>query len=133
MRCRAPKRRHGYTCAVQHPHCQRAVRRSFQKRDSSRHLNVSAHRTQACPGKFATVISTTTTNSNTGEDHSSSSHDPVHRPISCRHVILTSDVAKLVPKGRLMTEAEWREFLIAPCFLLLLPPQQKNVSCFLIF
>jgi hypothetical protein len=29
-----------------------------------------------------------------------------------RHVILTSDVAKLVPKGRLMTEAEWREFLI---------------------
>ena len=29
-----------------------------------------------------------------------------------RHVILTSDVAKLVPKGRLMTETEWREFLI---------------------
>jgi hypothetical protein len=29
-----------------------------------------------------------------------------------RHVILTSDVAKLVPKGRLMTEAEWREFFM---------------------
>lgn len=27
---------------------------------------------------------------------------------SCRHVVLPPEVAKLLPKGRLLSEAEWR-------------------------
>ena len=26
----------------------------------------------------------------------------------CRHVILPKEISRMVPKGRLMTEAEWR-------------------------